>query len=116
MSGEREELIRQRAYALWEKDGGAHGRHDDHWAQATREVDVEEATPPKPLTRAGTPKPVGKGPVAARKAMPKSAAPAPAPVPPPPSKTPVSPAAKGKAAKPVPKAAKPSSRGTGKDR
>lgn len=54
MSDDREQRIRNRAYALWEQDGGRHGRHDDHWAQATREIDAaatsrgKTTTAPKP--------------------------------------------------------------------
>ncbi|KRB49321.1 hypothetical protein ASE04_18725 [Rhizobium sp. Root708] len=30
--------IRSRAYHIWEADGGPHGRHDDHWLQAEKEI------------------------------------------------------------------------------
>ena len=40
---DREQRIRNRAYALWEQDGGRHGLHDDHWARATREIDAAAA-------------------------------------------------------------------------
>ena len=30
--------IEERAYALWESEGGAHGRDFDHWCQAVAEV------------------------------------------------------------------------------
>ncbi len=33
-----EELIRQRAYFLWEDEGRPHGRESDHWHRATTEV------------------------------------------------------------------------------
>lgn len=32
-----EERIRQRAHAIWEREGRPHGRHLDHWDQAQRE-------------------------------------------------------------------------------
>ena len=49
---DREQRIRNRAYALWEQDGGRHGRHDDHWAQATRDIDAAAARDDKtPTTR-----------------------------------------------------------------
>lgn len=38
MSDDRHESISRRAYELWEKDGGSHGRHEEHWNQASREV------------------------------------------------------------------------------
>jgi hypothetical protein len=30
--------ISRRAYEIWQEHGGEHGRHDDHWAQAEREL------------------------------------------------------------------------------
>jgi hypothetical protein len=33
-----EEELRERAYALWEKDGRPDGRHDDHWHRAHEEL------------------------------------------------------------------------------
>jgi hypothetical protein len=62
LSSDREQRIRNRAYALWEQDGRRHGRHDDHWAQATRDIDAgaesgdrttsarKASTPSKPKT------------------------------------------------------------------
>ena len=32
------EAIAQAAYALWEKDGGAHGRDHEHWLEAERQL------------------------------------------------------------------------------
>jgi hypothetical protein len=32
-----ENKIRERAYAIWEREGRPHGRHDDHWHQASTE-------------------------------------------------------------------------------
>lgn len=40
---DREEKIRARAYALWERDGYAHGSHEQHWAEAERQIDAEAA-------------------------------------------------------------------------
>ena len=37
-AGDREERIRRRAYELWEAEGWPHGREQDHWAQAEREL------------------------------------------------------------------------------
>jgi Protein of unknown function (DUF2934) len=72
MSDDREQRIRNRAYALWEQAGGAHGKHDDHWAQATREIDNKPtASPNIRAPRAARAKPAAKAkPVAASKVKP----------------------------------------------
>jgi len=36
---DRESLIKERAYSLWETEGNPDGRHEDHWAQAEQEID-----------------------------------------------------------------------------
>ena len=41
MADEREDRVRQRAYRLWEQAGRPHGRHEDHWHQASQEVGDE---------------------------------------------------------------------------
>jgi hypothetical protein len=38
----RERQIRERAFSMWEAEGGIHGRHEDHWYEAEREVDESE--------------------------------------------------------------------------
>ncbi|MBB4191811.1 hypothetical protein GGE45_001459 [Rhizobium aethiopicum] len=46
----REEEIRKRAHALWEKEGRPEGRHRDHWIRAEHEIDAqygEADNPPK---------------------------------------------------------------------
>jgi hypothetical protein len=30
--------VRERAYQLWEDEGRPHGRHDEHWFQAERDL------------------------------------------------------------------------------
>ena len=45
MSDDREDSIRRRAYELWEQGGGDHGRDQDHWHQATDEVDAAGGAP-----------------------------------------------------------------------
>jgi Protein of unknown function (DUF2934) len=40
---EREQRIRERAYSLWEAEGGAQGRADEYWHRA-RELIEDEAT------------------------------------------------------------------------
>lgn len=44
---DRDELIRARAYEIWQAEGSPEGRDEQHWHQAAR--DVEEAvTTPRP--------------------------------------------------------------------
>jgi hypothetical protein len=43
MSEQREQAIRERAYALWEQDGRPDGRSVAHWSQAEMEIAVEQA-------------------------------------------------------------------------
>jgi len=38
--------IRERAYQIWESLGQPHGRHDDHWLQAEREILGKDAAEP----------------------------------------------------------------------
>lgn len=45
MTGDREQKIRERAHAIWQDEGQPHGRHDDHWDQASREFDAEASKP-----------------------------------------------------------------------
>jgi hypothetical protein len=40
---DREEIIRQRAYRIWEEEGRPEGRDRLHWDQAAREVDGDPA-------------------------------------------------------------------------
>lgn len=39
---DREQAIRERAYALWEEEGRPDGRHVDHWLRAKAEIDLEQ--------------------------------------------------------------------------
>ena len=69
MRSNREERIKQRAYELWQTEGHGHGRHEDHWHRAEREITAEEAGPDGAPPRTSRP----------RKAVPeKSAAATPA--------------------------------------
>ena len=43
---DREHKIRQRAYDIWEEEGHPHGREQEHWHRAAREV--ESAPPAQP--------------------------------------------------------------------
>ena len=38
---DREERIRQRAYAIWLAAGQPHGEHEAHWGQAAEEIDTD---------------------------------------------------------------------------
>lgn len=64
MSTQRDRLVRERAYHLWEAGGRQDGRSDEYWERA--ETEVGTAAPAKPKAAAG------------RKALPaaKTAAPA----------------------------------------
>jgi Protein of unknown function (DUF2934) len=42
MAESRDERIRRRAYEIWHREGGGHGRHEDHWRQAATEIDAED--------------------------------------------------------------------------
>lgn len=35
---DREQQVRERAYALWQAEGAPEGRHQDHWQQAETEL------------------------------------------------------------------------------
>ena len=39
---DREARIRERAYAIWQAQGGIDGRHEDHWLQAEQELGDNE--------------------------------------------------------------------------
>ena len=43
MTGDKQERIRQRAFELWEQAGSPEGEHEQHWYQATREIEAEDA-------------------------------------------------------------------------
>jgi hypothetical protein len=45
MGDERNEKIQQRAYAIWEREGGRHGDHERHWHTAKDEIDREAELP-----------------------------------------------------------------------
>ena len=56
MRSDREERIRQRAYAIWQSEGHGNGREEEHWHRAEREIAAEEAAPNKAPGRAPRPK------------------------------------------------------------
>jgi hypothetical protein len=39
---DKQDRIRQRAYEIWQRSGQPEGLQEDHWFQATREIDAEE--------------------------------------------------------------------------
>jgi hypothetical protein len=43
MPTSRDERIRARAYEISQREGRSEGRRDDHWAEATREIDQEDS-------------------------------------------------------------------------
>ncbi|MEJ6844738.1 DUF2934 domain-containing protein [Sinorhizobium fredii] len=46
MENYREELIRRRAYAIWEQEGRPEGQELRHWEQAAREMQGQGASNP----------------------------------------------------------------------
>ena len=108
MSDTREKAIRERAYALWEKSGSAHGQHGEHWDQAVREIDAEAGVKPKSTRRVAA-KPAGAS-VTKGKPGPKPKTPPP-PAPKPVGKTSAKPVTATKAAAPKPAAPKPKAEG-----
>lgn len=38
---DRQERIRVRAHEIWERQGRPDGRHEEHWDQACREIEME---------------------------------------------------------------------------
>jgi hypothetical protein len=51
-----EDRVRDRAYALWEKNGRPDGRSDEYWQRARSEVQAEEAEPDNKSPDNGTEK------------------------------------------------------------
>jgi Protein of unknown function (DUF2934) len=55
--------IEARAYLLWERDGRPYGRHEEHWAQAEKEIlgERKDKAPPRKKAKAtSSPKPSTK--------------------------------------------------------
>ena len=57
---ERDQRIRERAYAIWQSESRPEGRHEEHWRQASEAIDREasDATRVDPTSDAmlsGTP-------------------------------------------------------------
>ncbi len=43
LSADRDELVRRRAYQIWEQAGRPEGTDQENWMQAAREIDEEMA-------------------------------------------------------------------------
>ncbi|MER9526906.1 DUF2934 domain-containing protein [Mesorhizobium sp. M0292] len=52
MTDDKQDRIRQRAHEIWEKAGRPEGAHQEHWEQATAEVDGAVAKPKKAVKKA----------------------------------------------------------------
>ena len=57
MTDDRQERIRRRAHAIWEQAGRPDGAHQQHWDQATAEIDGEESRPKAKLAERTRPPP-----------------------------------------------------------
>jgi hypothetical protein len=42
MNPDKQRLVEQRAYALWQAEGQPHGKHEEHWQRAICEIEAEE--------------------------------------------------------------------------
>ena len=42
MDLEKQKRIEQRAYLFWQAEGQPHGRHEEHWHRAARQIEAEE--------------------------------------------------------------------------
>ena len=61
MTTVREQRIRQRAHRIWEQSGSPDGQEAQHWQQAEREIDAEDAPASQPATPGQAPAAKGKG-------------------------------------------------------
>jgi hypothetical protein len=59
MSHELEQRIRERAYELWAMSGYSHGRDEEHWCTAEREVIAAMPLPAKPKKKSAAKMPAG---------------------------------------------------------
>ncbi|MER8914949.1 DUF2934 domain-containing protein [Mesorhizobium sp. M0761] len=73
MTDDKQDRIRQRAHEIWEKAGRPEGAHQEHWEQATAEVDGAVAKPKKAAKKADAkPRKAAAKPKAAKPAAAKS--------------------------------------------
>lgn len=54
---DRDRLVRERAYVIWESEGCPHGRNEEHWRMAEVELGLLAEEPP-PSPRKGRTRPV----------------------------------------------------------
>jgi hypothetical protein len=52
MDPDKQRLVEQRAYALWQAEGKPHGKHEEHWQRAVCEIEAEDERD-SPATRSG---------------------------------------------------------------
>jgi len=52
VTDDRQDRIRQRAHEIWEHAGRPEGAHQEHWEQATAEIDGAAAKPKKAAKKA----------------------------------------------------------------
>lgn len=43
MNDDEIEAVRQRAYHIWDREGRSHGRDEDHWLQALRDLGLDRS-------------------------------------------------------------------------
>ena len=60
MENDRDELIKRRAYAIWENEGRPDGKHDEHWHRAADEMHGLEDAPAKTRRKPAHVVPAGK--------------------------------------------------------
>lgn len=59
MDSEQNDLIRRRAYAIWEREGRPDGCHEDHWRRARNEMHGLEDAPASAGTQSAHVAPAG---------------------------------------------------------
>jgi hypothetical protein len=75
MDKQLEERIRERAYELWMRHGSIHGRADEYWYQAEREILGESDDAEGPKAPIIDPAPLGMTSMTADEELPAPAAP-----------------------------------------
>jgi len=53
MSDPKQDRIKARAHEIWENEGHAHGHHERHWEQASREIETEGEIAPEGPAQSG---------------------------------------------------------------
>jgi hypothetical protein len=52
---EKQKRIEQRAYLFWQTEGQPHGRHEEHWHRAARQIEAEETVGKAPKQAIASP-------------------------------------------------------------